>query len=466
MRTSPAASPDPSRPARRTVLRGSTALAAAGSLGLAGCADALRTDDGAAADDGAGASPAPAASGGTATGEARTIKIGYVTPQTGPLAPFGEADSFVIEALTAYFADNPIQTGAGLSPVEIIVKDTRSDSTVAGDAAADLILSDQVDLVLAGSTPDTVNPVADQCEANGVPCLSSLAPWQPFFFGRGGDPEAPFAWTYHFFWGLEDVIAVFTDMWNSIETNKTIGALWPNDPDGNAWGDPELGFLPPVTEAGYTIVDPGFYSNGTQDFSAQISQFKEAGAEILIGVPIPPDFTTFWNQAGQQDFRPKMATVGKALLFPSSIEAVGDRGNNLSSEVWWSPSHPYTSSLTGQTSAELAQAWTEATGGPWTQPIGFVHALFEVAVAAFAQASGPDDKQGLVDALAGLSVDTVVGTVDWTSGPVPNVAKTKLVGGQWRTGGESPSSSSSPTPRRRRSRRPARSRSWREHGSA
>ena len=42
------------------------------------------------------------------------------------------------------------------------------------------------------------------------------------------------------------------------------------------------------------------------------------------------------------------------------------------------------------------------------------------------------------DPAAGLSVDTVVGTVDWTSGPVPNVAKTKLVGGQWRTGGGSP----------------------------
>ncbi|WP_336921963.1 ABC transporter substrate-binding protein [Aquipuribacter sp. SD81] len=425
--------PSSSRPARRSVLQGTAAAAA---LGLAGCADQLRTGDGAAAP---AAGSAPAVSPGASTGgSARTIRIGYVTPQTGALAPFGEADSFVVDQVTQYFAENGLQTGAGRSDVEIIVKDTQSDSTNAADAASELILDDQVDLVLVGSTPDTTNPVADQCEANGVPCLSSLAPWQPWFLGRGGDPENPFRWTYHFFWGLEDVIAVFTDLWGSVETNRTIGALWPNDPDGNAWGDPELGFPPPAQEAGYTIVDPGFYANGTQDFTAQISAFKEAGAEILIGVPIPPDFTTFWDQAGQQDFRPRMATVGKALLFPSSIAAVGERGNNLSTEVWWSPSHPYTSSLTGQSAAELAEAWTEATGQPWTQPIGFVHALFEVAAAAFAETSGPDDRQGLVDALAGLQVDTVVGTVDWTAGPVPNVAKTKLVGGQWRTGSGEP----------------------------
>ena len=30
---------------------------------------------------------------------ADTIKIGYVSPQTGPLAPFGEADKWVIEQM-------------------------------------------------------------------------------------------------------------------------------------------------------------------------------------------------------------------------------------------------------------------------------------------------------------------------------------------------------------------------------
>ena len=55
-------------------------------------------------------------------------------------------------------------------------------------------------------------------------------------------------------------------------------------------------------------------------------------------------------------------TMAKALLFPSALEALGDIGYGLSSEVWWSPSHPFTSSLTGQTCQELADAYESAHG--------------------------------------------------------------------------------------------------------
>jgi branched-chain amino acid transport system substrate-binding protein len=360
-----------------------------------------------------------------------TIRIGYVSPQTGPLAPFGEADSFVLGQMRALLADG-LTIGESTYAVEIIDKDSQSNPNRAAEVAAELILDDEVDLMLVASTPETTNPVSDQCELNGVPCISTVAPWQPWFFTRGGNPEVPFQYTYHFFWGLEDVIAVFTNMWNKVETNRQVGGLFPNDGDGNAWGDPEIGFPPVLTAQGYTLTDPGRYQNLTDDFSSYIAAFKDAGCEVITGVMIPPDFTTFWTQAKQQGFTPKVASVGKAILFPVAVEALGDQGHNLSSEVWWTPSHPFGSSLTGQTAAELAAAFEEETGKQWTQPIGFVHALFEVAVAALQAAGGPGDPEALVAAVAGLKADTIVGPLDWTAGPVPNVAKTPLVGGQWR----------------------------------
>nr|WP_225236078.1 ABC transporter substrate-binding protein [Klenkia terrae] len=362
--------------------------------------------------------------------------MGYVTPQTGPLAAFGEADSFVVDQMTDYFADNPLELGGTSYDVEIVVKDTQSDSVRAGEVTAELINDDGADLILAASTPDTVNPVADQCEANGVPCITTAAPWQPYFFGRGASEGDSFDWTYHFFWGLEDVEAVYQDMWSQVDTNSQAGALWPNDPDGNAWS---ADFPGVVSENGYTITDPGLYENGTQDYSAQISAFQAADAQILLGVPIPPDFATFWQQAQQQGYSPRIATVAKALLFPSAVEAIGDSADGLSTEVWWTPEYPYESSLTGQSAQELADAYESETGQQWTQPIGFVHALFEVAVAALTEADSVEG-QAVVDALADLQVSTVVGDLDWTSGPVPNVAKTPLVGGQWRAteGGEHP----------------------------
>ncbi|WP_232664046.1 ABC transporter substrate-binding protein [Pseudonocardia sp. TRM90224] len=366
------------------------------------------------------------------------IKIGYVSPETGPLAPFGEADQFVINAMNAHFKQNPIKVGDRPFPVEILKRDSQSDANRAADVAGDLILNNGVHLMLVSSTPDTSNPVSDQCEANGLPCVATVTPWQPWFFGRGGQPDTKFEWTYNFFWGLEDVEKVYGDMWDQVGTNKIAGALWPNDPDGLAWGDPATGFAPEQAKRGYTILDPGTYPNGTQDFSSQIARFRDGAAEILLGVPIPPDFTTFWRQASQQGYHPKIATIGKALLFPSSVEALGPIGVNLGTEVWWSPSHPFQSSLTGQSAKALADAYTQETKKQWTQPIGFAHALFEVAVAAFGAVSSIDDRAGIAAAIAGMKLNTVVGPLDWTSGPVPNVAKTPLVGGQWRPGTATP----------------------------
>jgi branched-chain amino acid transport system substrate-binding protein len=198
-----------------------------------------------------------------------------------------------------------------------------------------------------------------------------------------------------------------------------------------------VGFPPVLAAQGYTLVDPGRYQNLTDDFSAQINAFRDGNVEIVTGVPIPPDFTTFWTQAKQQGFTPKAASIGKAILFPQSVEALGDAGHNLSSEVWWSPSHPFKSSLTGQSAADLAGGYTAATGRQWTQPIGFVHALFEVAKDALGRVDDASDADAVAAAIAATQLDTIVGRIAWDGAGLPpfaakNVAKTPLVGGQWR----------------------------------
>ncbi len=361
------------------------------------------------------------------------IRIGYVSPQSGPLAGFAESDAYNIEAFLA--------TNVGQN-FEVIVKDSQSDPNRAAAVAKDLIVSDEVNLMVVASTPETTNPVATTCEAEGMPVISTKAPWQPWFIGQQGNPGDPASWrpfdfAFHYFWGLEDVIAVFLNMWNQIETNKQVGGLFPNDGDGNAWGDPNVGVGPGFAAQGYTLSDPGRYQNLNDDFSAQINAFKAANAEIVTGVVIPPDFTTFRNQALQQGFNPKIITVAKAILFPQSVEALGEAGHNLSSEVWWSAQHPFTSSLTGQSAADLAADFTAKTGRPWTQPIGFIHSLFEVASNVMGRVSDVTDGDAVAAAIAATDLDTMVGKVAWNGAGVPdfaaaNVTKTPLVGGQWR----------------------------------
>ena len=169
------------------------------------------------------------------------MKIGFTAPLTGPLAGFGEANDFILAQINDLVADG-IMLGDKSFTVEIITKDVESNSDTAATRAGELILDENVDMMIAIATPEMINPVADQCEANGVPCLSTLAPWQPYFLGRGGDPATGFDWTYHFFWGADQLVGVFVEMWDSVQTNKKIGLLCANDPDGNALADPKTGF--------------------------------------------------------------------------------------------------------------------------------------------------------------------------------------------------------------------------------
>ena len=111
-----------------------------------------------------------AAAGGLAMpaiAQGARIKLGYVSPQTGPLAAFAEADTFILEN----FAQS-----AMASDFEVIVRDSQSNPNRAAEVAQELIISDEVDLMLVASTPETTNPVTTTAEAEGIPVISTVAP--------------------------------------------------------------------------------------------------------------------------------------------------------------------------------------------------------------------------------------------------------------------------------------------------
>ena len=124
---------------------------------------------------GAGALAAPGLMLKTAHAQSRAIKIGFVSPQTGPIAAFGEADKFVIDGVKAALAKGITVAGKQF-PVEIIAKDSQSNPNRAAEGTNQLINNDKCDIILGSSTSDTVNPVASQCELAGVPCITSDNP--------------------------------------------------------------------------------------------------------------------------------------------------------------------------------------------------------------------------------------------------------------------------------------------------
>ncbi len=118
-----------------------------------------------------------------------TIKIGFVSPRTGAAAGFGEPDGYML-GLARRALSRGLDIGGTHYSVEIIDKDSQSGPRSA-QVANDLINGDKVDLLLATSTPETVNPVSDAAEASGVPCISTGVPWEAWYFGRQAKPSKP-----------------------------------------------------------------------------------------------------------------------------------------------------------------------------------------------------------------------------------------------------------------------------------
>ena len=362
---------------------------------------------------------------------AETLKVGFISPRTGPLGAFGEADPYVLGLARKALAGG-VTVGGKTYAVEILDRDTQSDPARAGQLAKELITTGGIDMMLTTSTPETVNPVSDACEAAGVPCLGTIMPWEAWYFGRGAKPgePSPFKWTYLFSFGVKQFIDSYLAIWTQIPTNKKVGVLYPNDADGNAIREH---LVPYIVKSGYTVIDAGPYEDGTTDFSSQIAKFKAEKCEIFNTFPIPPDFATFWRQAAQQGYAKmvKIAQIAKTGLFPSQVEALGSLGDKLIGGVYWHPDFPYHSSLTGVSSRALRTGYEESTGRQWNQQLGASMSLLDAGLAALKSSGTPKEKAAVAKSLSRLKTTTIVGKVDFTSGPVPNVSPTIVCGGQW-----------------------------------
>ncbi|MCL2111965.1 MAG: ABC transporter substrate-binding protein [Clostridiales bacterium] len=366
--------------------------------------------------------PAPAAPSGDAPA---SIKIGIPNPYTGPLAGFGEgtpwAENLVIDAVNAEGGIYIEEYDAYL-PLEAIYVDTQSDATIAGEVTQQLITNDQVDILIARHTPGTALPVSAMAENMGVPFVSLECPVNPWLAG------GPYEWGYHSFWMVEDNCEMFMDMWEELGygPGTVVGGIFPNDPDGLAW---KPIFEEKLPQRGFVLSDPGITEMMQNDWTNVVNKFIEDGVQIVTGVPITPDFANFAAAAVQLGLDFEIATMGRAYLFPSDAMASPTEViPRLTNEVWWSPWHPWTSSIDGMTAMELAMLYEAEFGKGWSAPMGYKYAGVEIAVDALRRAASLDPV-AIRDAIGATDLNTMVGHIKYD--PVTHVALTDIVGGQW-----------------------------------
>jgi branched-chain amino acid transport system substrate-binding protein len=405
---------------RRGFLGVAGVAGAAGLAGVTGCSSALKQTS--------GPSPSRSASGAAGSGNGGTIKIGFVSPETGQLSVFTQSNAYVLSKVRSALAKG-VTVGGKQYSVDIIAADSQSSSARAATVASQLVQQDSVDFLIATATPETVIPVSAQAESAGVPCLLTICPWEQWYYTSSGKANT-FKYSYMYFLGTQEETNVFASEWQTLPGKHVVGGLWPNDVDG-------AGFQKYITAKanalGWKVVPSGGYTDGTTDYASIIAKFKGAGVDILHAVPIPPDFITFWRQAHQNGFTPKIASISKALLFPSAADALGSLVKNVMSPLWWSPQFPYSSSLDGMTADAFATGYKPG----WTQPMGFNYAVFEIAVAALKASGNPKSPSAVAQALGGLKGQAITGAYDFTSGPVPHVSQIPELLAQWRSAGSS-----------------------------
>jgi len=350
------------------------------------------------------------------------ILIGHPTPSTGPIAGFGETAAWITKRGVEEINQKGgiyIQEYGKKLPVRIKSVDTQSDPTQAGEIASRLILNDKVDVMMVYGTPATVNPTTSICERYKVPCIATNAPIEMWLTG------GPYHYSFLYFGLVPELFPAYYGMWELLGTNKVIGMLAANDVDGVAIVNTSKEILIP---RGYKIVDMGLVPYGLKDYSSIISAWKKENVEIIFGNMIAPDWTAAWRQCARMGFKPKVATMGRSLLFPSDINAIGgELPNGLTAEYWWGPTYPHKSSITGYGPKDLCDAWEADTGKQFIQTLGFEYATFEVLYNALNKAQSLD-KEKIREAIASTDFEAIVGNIKFTK---ENYCAVPIVGAQW-----------------------------------
>ena len=358
------------------------------------------------------------------------IKIGYINPYTGALAGNGEGCDWVIAQIETYVNETlgGIEINGKKVPIDVITYDSTSSSDKCTEYAQKLCDEDNVDMIIAIQTPETVIPVANVAEAYGVPCIAIQAPVNPV-----AGNLATKDWTVHAFWTIEKVYEQYKALWTAAgyapNTGAKVGIAFANDADGSAWYEI---FVANLENDGYVLVNPGQYPSGTNDFSTHVNAFKEAEIDILAGTNIPPDFSTLYTQLIAAGVEVGCVTMGKCCLLEGDIDSLEGLGEGIMSEVWWAPTNPFTSALTGITCEEIGAAYSaENDGGAMPQPAAYGYAALELAVQAF-QKAGTTDKEAVYAAMKQLDTETIVGPIKYDQEMNGLIySDTVISGGQW-----------------------------------
>ncbi|MBN1530137.1 MAG: substrate-binding protein [Thermoleophilaceae bacterium] len=217
----------------------------------------------------------------------RSVKVGVIAEQTGPLSFMGVADANVAKMVVA-----EINAGGGLlgQPVELFVEDGETTDSVAEARAAKLVQEDHVDVIFGGIFSSTRQAIKAAAVVEG----RTLYIYPEQYEGQESDP---------LIFCTGPVPAQQVDPlipWLMDETGARRFALpsadyiWPRIMNEKVR---EI-----VTARGGEIVEEDYYPLDHEDYGEAIEKIMSGGAEVVFNTIVPPGVVPFFQQLHDAGF--------------------------------------------------------------------------------------------------------------------------------------------------------------------
>ena len=325
---------------------------------------------------------------------AQTVKIGAVVPLTGRYGGGGAQVRAGYEiAVEQINAQGGVSVGGKKMPLELVILDDESDATKTV-ARLESLASQGVVAYLGGFGSDLHAAAASVAEKNKTPYIGVA-------FALYKIHQQGFKYLFSPFWKSPDIRQGTVDLLTSIPAadRPKAAAIFQEKTD---WGrEMATAWMEAAKGAGYQVVVNAEYAPGAKDFSDLILKAKSANADIVFGLPTPPDGMTMVKQMKELGYNPKMTMLIRAPDPPVWSKNLGKDGDY----VVLGPGWHYAFSAPGV--KELNEAHVKKIGRPADPIAGPSYACVQILAAAISKA-GSTDRDKIRDAIAATDMPTVV----------------------------------------------------------
>jgi len=336
-----------------------------------------------------------AACGGTAAGAA--IKIGAVVPTTGRYAAGGELVKNGYElAVEDINKAGGVDVNGTKMQIELTVLDDESDATKTVQRLETLNSSNQVSAYLGGFGSDLHAAAAAVAEKNKIPYVGIA-------FALKKIHESGYQYLFSPFPKSPDIAKTSFDLLDSLNPKPAKVAIFAEKTD---WGN-ELGGLwrNEIQTRGYQLVDDEQYAPGAKDFAPLISKAKDAGAQVVLGLPNGPDGTTIVKQMKELAYTPQALFLIRAPDGATWASNLGKDGDDVMLIQGWAATVNFPGAQ------DMAKRYQAKYNKPAQSSVGSAYAAVQILADAISRAKSTD-RQAIRDALAATDLkETVIGPV-------------------------------------------------------